>query len=114
MWTSTEHDRDARQSRDLVCDVRANGRGHLGEIEPVLDDDPKGDGEPVRRAHDLDAALGTVARDERAEPATSRRRADDAVALGRRPAAACAIAAVAIVDLALHGLAALSSATRGG
>ena len=50
----------------------------------MLDDDAQCDHEPVGRADDLDATLGAITRRKSPEVATSRGRADDAVALGRR------------------------------
>ena len=73
-------DGQPRQPLDLVRDARAHGRGDLGQVEPVLDDDVQVEPEPVRRAGDLDPLRQLVARQQPLQPLAGH--ADDAVALG--------------------------------
>src|SRR5512146_503852 len=66
----------AGQPLDLVHDAIAERRRHLGEVQPVLDDDVEVDPDAVAVTADLDPATRAVAGQQAAEPA--RRHADDA------------------------------------
>ena len=68
------------QALDLVGDARADGRGDLGQVEPVLDDDVQVEPEPFPRAGDGDPLRQLVARQPALQPLAGH--ADDAVALG--------------------------------
>ena len=81
MCTSTAATVRPGQALDLVGDTRANGRGDLGQVEPVLDDDVQVEPEPFPRAGDGDPLRQLVARQAALEPLAGH--ADDAVALGR-------------------------------
>src|SRR5581483_9225035 len=71
-------DVEAGEPLDLVGDLGAHRRRHLGEVEAVLDDDVQLDAEALRRPLDLDPLAPEHALDPRAggEP-------DDAVAAER-------------------------------
>ena len=71
----------------------------------MLDDYTQRDGEPVRRAHDLDASLGLVTRHRPPEPTALRLSADHAVALGGGEARQLRDGIRRDRDLALNGVA---------
>jgi hypothetical protein len=97
------HGRDSRETTNLIAHVRAHGGCHLGEIEAVLDNDPKGDDEALRGPHDVDTALGAVTRHEPSEAPAPGGGADNAVALGRRQTGYLCDRLGGDGDLPLHG-----------